>query len=163
MPRAVQIAVIGPSAATEAELAAAREVGAALAAAGAVVLCGGMGGVMAAAAGGASEAGGLPVGILPGEDRAGAAPGLGVAVLTGVGEARNVILVRSADAVIAVGCSWGTLSEIAIAMGRGTPVVMIGGWTLRDQEGRQVAGPRPAAGAAEAVQIALDLARGAGE
>src|SRR3954471_15715741 len=162
MPRAVQIAVIGPSAATEAELAAAREVGTALAAAGAVVLCGGMGGVMeagggggwmAAAAAGASEAGGLAVGILPGEDRAGAAGGLGVAVLTGVGEARNVILVRSGDAVVAVGCSWGTLSEVAIAMGRGTPVVMIGGWTLHDHEGRPVPGPRQVADPAEAVTI----------
>jgi uncharacterized protein (TIGR00725 family) len=159
MSRAVQIAVIGPSAATEAELAAAREVGAALAAAGAVVLCGGMGGVMAAVASGASEAGGLAVGILPGEDRAGAAAGLGVAVLTGVGEARNVILVRSADAMIAVGCSWGTLSEVAIAMGRGTPVVMIGGWTLRDHEGRPVPGPRQVADPVEAVATALELGR----
>jgi uncharacterized protein (TIGR00725 family) len=163
MPRAVQIAVIGPSAATEAELAAARQVGAALAAAGAVVLCGGMGGVMAAAAAGASEAGGLAVGILPGEDRAGSAAGLGVAVLTGVGEARNVILVRSADAVIAVGCSWGTLSEVAIAMGRGTPVVMIGGWTLHDHDGRPVPGPRQATDPAEAVAIALELGGRAAE
>jgi len=161
--RTPQIAVIGPSGASGAELAAAREVGAGLARAGALVLCGGMGGVMAAAVDGARTAGGLAVGILPGEDRTGAAPGLGVAVLTGVGEARNVILVRSADAVIAVGCSWGTLSEIAIAMGRGTPVVMIGGWTLRDQEGRPVPGPLPAADPAEAVALALDLGRGVAE
>ncbi|MFL6075442.1 MAG: TIGR00725 family protein [Mycobacteriales bacterium] len=161
MSRAVQIAVVGPSAATGAELAAARQVGAALAAAGAIVLCGGMGGVMAAAAAGASEAGGLAVGILPGEDRAGAAPGLGVAVLTGVGDARNVILVRSADAVLAVGCSWGTLSEVAIAMAGGTPVVMIGGWTLHDQDGRPVPGPRQAADPADAVAAVLELVRGA--
>lgn len=152
----IQVAVCGPALCTVAESAAAREVGALLAGAGAVVLCGGYGGVMDAAAEGASGAGGLVVGILSGTDRSEASPHLGAAVATGMGQARNSILVGSADAVIAVGGSWGTLSEVAMALRRGVgPVISLGGWRITDAEGRPVPGPAPAHTPREAVRLAL--------
>jgi uncharacterized protein (TIGR00725 family) len=83
---------------------------------------------MAAACEGAFEHGGLTVGLLPGRDRIEANPHLSVALPTGMGELRNGLIVRACDAVIAVGGSWGTLSEIALAMRTGKPVVVIGGW-----------------------------------
>ena len=91
-----------------------------------VVLTGGLGGVMAAAAAGVDEAGGTAVAILPGVDRAAASPGHSVVLPTGMGEMRNALLVRSADAVLAIGGSWGTLSEVALAARTGVPVVTIG-------------------------------------
>ena len=91
-----------------------------------VVLTGGLGGVMAAAAAGVDEAGGTAVAILPGVDRAAASPGHTVVLPTGMGEMRNALLVRSADAVLAIGGSWGTLSEVALAARTGVPVVAIG-------------------------------------
>ena len=125
------VAVVGPGAgATEAECAAAREVGALLAARGAIVLTGGLGGVMAAATEGAAAAGGVTVALQPGPERE---PSAATVVLpTGLGELRNGLLVRCADAVIAVGGSWGTLSEVALAMRTRVPVVAIGGWELPD-------------------------------
>ena len=98
--------------------------------AGAVLVCGGLGGVMAAACRGARAEGGLTVGILPGPDRAAANAFVDVAVPTGMGEARNAVVVRCADAVVAVGGEFGTLSEIAPALQAGTPVVGIGTWEL---------------------------------
>src|SRR5690606_1628430 len=95
---------------------------------------------MAAVSAGARAAGGLVVGILPGSDRAGASPHLSAAVVTNQGQARNAIIVQSADAVIAVGGSWGTLSEVALAMRRGVPVISLGGWQVADREGRPVPG-----------------------
>lgn len=124
----VYVAVIGPGEAGEHDVAAAREVGRLLAEAGAIVLTGGLGGVMAAATDGASAAGGLTVALLPGTDRAASAAT--VVIPTGLGELRNALLVRAADAVIAVGCSWGTLSEIALAMRTGVPLVCLGGWQV---------------------------------
>jgi uncharacterized protein (TIGR00725 family) len=133
----VYVAVVGPGdGASGADLAAAREVGRLLAAAGAVVLTGGLAGVMAAATEGAAEAGGLTVALQPGPERA---PSAATVVLpTGLGELRNALLVRAADAVIAVGGSWGTLSEIALARRTGVPVVCLGGWQVRDAAGEPV-------------------------
>ncbi|HKX25913.1 MAG TPA: TIGR00725 family protein [Actinomycetota bacterium] len=124
------VAVCGPSAATDDEAAWAEEVGRRLAEAGAVVVCGGLGGVMDAVARGASGGGGTVIGILPGDTRSGASPHLTVAIPTGMGEARNALIARAADAVIAVGGEWGTLSEIALAMKMGTPVVGLSTWEL---------------------------------
>jgi hypothetical protein len=109
-------------------------VGAALAAAGAVLLTGGLGGVMEAASRGAARAGGLVVGILPGFSRTDANPWVAVPIVTGMDQARNVILVRSSDAVIAVGGRYGTLSEIALALKLGVPVVALRSWRLTPPE-----------------------------
>ncbi|TQM69287.1 hypothetical protein FHX41_2979 [Actinomadura hallensis] len=148
----VQVAVCGPAECTEAEWDHAHETGRLLAGHGAVVVCGGLGGVMAAAAAGARSAGGVTVGILPAADRTAAGPDLTVVLPTGLGQARNNVIVNAADAVIAVGGSWGTLSEVALAMRRGTvPVVQIGGWHVHDRDGRPAGGIVNAAGPAEAV------------
>jgi uncharacterized protein (TIGR00725 family) len=96
------------------------------------VVCGGLGGVMAAAARGACERGGLSLGILPGNDRREAAPDLTLALASGLGELRNALLVRASDGLIAVGGSWGTLSEVALARRQGLPVVWLRGWSLPD-------------------------------
>ncbi len=117
---------------------------------GAVVLCGGLGGVMEAVSRGAAEAGGTVVGILPGPDRSSGNRYLSLALATGLGEARNAILTCAADAVIAIGGGWGTLSEIGLARRRERPVVCLDGWVL---EGLPVA-----ADAAEAVRMALGQA-----
>ena len=124
------VAVIGPSDATDRELAHAEAVGRNLAARGAVVVCGGLGGVMEAVARGATTAGGMVVGILPGTGRTDANPHLTVAVATGMGEMRNALVVRAADVVVAVGGAYGTLSEIAFALRTGVPVVGIGTWAI---------------------------------
>jgi uncharacterized protein (TIGR00725 family) len=132
------VAVVGPSAPDARDapdvLAAAREAGALLAARGYVVVTGGLGGVMAAAAAGASAAGGTAVAILPGTDRAEASPGHTVVLPTGLGEMRNALLVRSADAVLAIGGAWGTLSEIALAARTGVPVFGVDSWDLPEPE-----------------------------
>jgi uncharacterized protein (TIGR00725 family) len=128
--RSPYVAVIGASNATGWELATAEELGRLLADAGCVLVCGGLGGVMDAAARGASSRGGTSVGILPGDDREQASRHLTVAIATGFGEARNAIVARSADAVIAVGGEFGTLSEIALALKTGTPVIGLGTWEL---------------------------------
>jgi uncharacterized protein (TIGR00725 family) len=124
------VAVVGPGDATAAELTAAVAVGAELARADVVLVCGGLGGVMEAACRGAREAGGTTVGILPGEDRAAANPYVDVAIASGLGEARNALVVRSADALVAVGGGYGTLSEIALALKAGKPVVGLSGWDI---------------------------------
>jgi uncharacterized protein (TIGR00725 family) len=126
------VAVIGPSEATAEELACAEQVGRLLAARGAVVVCGGLGGVMDAVSRGASGAGGTVLGILPGTNRADANEHVTVALTTGMGEMRNGLVVRAADAVVAVGGAYGTLSEIAFALRTGVPVVGIGTWDLDD-------------------------------
>jgi len=105
-------------------------VGRQLAERGAVVVCGGLGGVMEAACRGAKEAGGLTVGILPGTDRAAANAFVDVAVPSGLGEARNALVVRAADAVVAVGGGYGTLSEIALALKAGKRVVGLDSWDI---------------------------------
>ncbi len=109
---------------------AAEDVGRAVAEAGAVLVCGGLGGVMEAACRGAHAGGGLTVGILPGRDRTDANRHVDVAIPTGMGEARNALVVRAADAVVAVDGEYGTLSEIALALQAGIPVVGLGTWEL---------------------------------
>ena len=128
MPAAPWIGVVGPGDADDEERAIAEAVGAEVAAAAAVLVCGGRGGAMEAACRGARGAGGLTVGLLPGEDRAEANPWVEVAIPTGLGEARNVLVVRAADALVAVGGGWGTLSEIALALRAGKPVIGLRTW-----------------------------------
>jgi uncharacterized protein (TIGR00725 family) len=126
-PRA-WIAVVGAGEAALGELATAEEAGAAVAEARCGLVCGGLGGVMEAACRGARSRGGLTVGLLPGLDREAANGWVVVAVPTGLGEARNALVVRAADAMVAIGGGWGTLSEIALALKAGLPVVGIGTW-----------------------------------
>jgi uncharacterized protein (TIGR00725 family) len=144
-------------------VAAAEEIGRLVARAGAVLVCGGGGGVMAAATRGASAEGGLAVGILPGADRLAPNEHLTVSIPTGMGEMRNALIVRSADALIAVGGEFGTLSEIAFALKTGVPVVGLGTWELGKQ-GRPVDAFPVMATPEEAVREAVRLAeqRGAG-
>jgi uncharacterized protein (TIGR00725 family) len=128
---ATYVAVVGPGdGATSEETELAGQVGRLLADRGVIEVCGGLGGVMAAACAGAAGRGGLTVGLLPGRDRAAGNPHLTVALPTGLGELRNGLVVGAADAVIAVGGSWGTLSEVALAMRTGKPTVVIGGWRV---------------------------------
>ena len=130
------VGVVGPSGDLGPELVAiAEEVGRRLAGAGCIVVTGGGSGVMAAASRGAVEAGGTTLGILPGGDRREANPWLTVSVPTGIGELRNGLLVRSVDALVAIGGSWGTLSEIALACRTGVPVWSIAGWDLPAEGG----------------------------
>jgi hypothetical protein len=155
-PRA-WIAVIGPGEAGLDELAVAEEVGAAVAAAGAGLVCGGLGGVMEAACRGARSRGGLTLGLLPGLDRDAANGWVIVAVPTGLGEARNTLVVRAADAVVAVGGGWGTLSEIALALKSGVPVVGLDTWepALRGEPSEGVvAATEPRLAVAEALRLA---------
>ncbi|MGH2717215.1 MAG: TIGR00725 family protein [Actinomycetota bacterium] len=127
------IAVIGPSGEDidPAVADAAARVGALIAQAGAILVCGGGTGAMAAACRGANEAGGVTVGILPGVSREEANPWVSIAIPTGMGEARNALVVRAGDAVIAVGGGVGTLSEIALALKMGRPVIGLGTWEAR--------------------------------
>lgn len=153
------IAVVGGGRDVDHEtLGTAEEVGRALAEAGAVLVCGGLGGIMEAACRGAKTAGGTTLGVLPGETRDDANDHCDIAVATGMGEMRNMIIVRSADVVIALAGEFGTLSEIALALRIGTPVVGIDTWELarRGQPSDavvRVTDPR------SAVQEALRLAR----
>lgn len=121
--RPLRVGVIGSGDAEGEVLVAARAVGRALARAEALLVCGGLGGVMAAAAEGASEEGGPVLGLLPGEDPTEAAPGVSIPVATGLGEARNTLLVRASEAVIAVAGEWGTMSEAAFCMKLDVPLV----------------------------------------
>jgi len=124
------VAVVGSGEATGELYDAAREVGRLVAERGGVVVCGGLSGVMEAAARGATERGGVAIGILPDEDRGRANPYLSYSVATGVGQARNLAVACSADAVVAVGGEYGTLSEIGLALKIGRPVVALGSWEL---------------------------------
>jgi hypothetical protein len=129
------ISVIGGGQCGAAEYASAMEVGRLVAEAGATLVCGGLSGVMEAAARGAKEAGGRTIGILPGHDRSLANPYLDFVVTTGIGHARNLAVVSSGDAVIAIGGSYGTLSEIGLAGRVGRPVVILSGWRLQNEQG----------------------------
>lgn len=153
-PRAPMVAVVGAGRADEADRTAARAVGRGLADAGATVVCGGLGGVMEAVCAGAREVGGTTVGILPGTSRDDANPHVVVAVPTGLGEARNTVVVRTADVVVAVGGEYGTLSEVAFALKLGVPVVGLGTWELR-RDGTVDDGIEVAAHAPDAVRRAL--------
>ena len=148
------VAVVGPGSATDdsQSTADAEVVGGALARRGVVVVCGGLGGVMAAVCRGAAAAGGTSIGLLPGADRSAANAWVTHALPTGLGEARNACVVRSADAVIAIGDGYGTLSEIALALGAGTPVVGLRTWDLAGL------GVHQAESAEHAADLALALA-----
>lgn len=127
------VGVVGPGAGAAAQqVALAESVGALLAREGLVVLTGGLDGVMLGAARGCAQAGGISVGLLPGHDRDDANPHSTLTLPTGLGELRNGLLVRSSDAVVAVGSSWGTLSEVALASRTGVPVVLLGWGELAD-------------------------------
>lgn len=137
--RPVQIAVVGPGEdASQQDCRDAEEVGRLLAQAGAVVLTGGLGGVMAAAARGCTSAGGTCIGLLPGSDWRDGNEHLTVAVATGLGQLRNGMLATTADGLIAVGGSWGTLSEVAFAVRAGRPVVTLHSWTVSQAAGGPV-------------------------
>jgi uncharacterized protein (TIGR00725 family) len=151
-----QVAVCGPHACTPEERTTAYRVGQLLAERGAVVICGGGGGVMAAVAAGVDSRDGCVVGIRADDTREGAAPELSVTLVTNMGQARNAIIVWSADAVIVIGGSWGTLSEVALARRRGgVPVVSLGGWQILDHDGRPLPGINHVATPEEAVATAL--------
>ena len=141
------MAVVGPGEADAQAEEQAAMLGRALAAGGAVVVCGGLGGVMGAACRGAREGGGTTVGILPGTDRVAANPWVDVALPTGLGEARNALVVLAADAVVAVAGGFGTLSEIALALKSGRRVVGLATW--------DIPGVEPAATPDEAARLAL--------
>jgi uncharacterized protein (TIGR00725 family) len=153
----VYVAVSGGGRAGEEACRLAEEVGRELAVRGAVVVTGGLGGVMAAASRGAKAEHGTTIGILPGDDRDDANPWVDVAVPTGMDEGRNILVVRAADAVIAVAGEYGTLSEIALALRLGKPVIGLGTWELA-KDGRPVEAVVTAATPAEAAEAAVTLA-----
>ena len=149
------IGVIGAGATDGETLLKAEETGRLIARNGFLLVCGGLGGVMEAAAKGAKGAGGTTLGILPQADRQSANPYIDIPVVTGFGEGRNVIIVRTADLLIAVGGEYGTLSEIAFALKMGKPVIGIATW--------EIPGVRKAATPAEAVAMAQELLAGSRE
>jgi hypothetical protein len=135
----------------------AERIGREVALAGAVLVCGGLGGVMEASSRGALSAGGLTIGLLPGADRSAANPWVGVAIPTGLGELRNGLIVRASDVLIAIGGEYGTLSEVAFALKLGRPVIGVSTWALTrpngtSDQGVVVASPE------DAVARALELA-----
>jgi uncharacterized protein (TIGR00725 family) len=150
----VHVAVSGGGQADPVACRAAEEVGWELARRGVVVVTGGLGGAMEAASRGAKQAGGTTVGILPGDDRAEANAWVDVAVPTGLGEGRNALVVRAADAVVAVAGEFGTLSEIALALRLGKPVVGLDTWELA-RAGEPVGSILRAGTAAEAAELAV--------
>ena len=145
------VAVVGASEATATDIEDAEQVGRLLGASGAIVVCGGRGGVMAAASRGAAGAGGMVIGMLPGDGRDDANEWVTVAIPTGIGELRNGLIVRTADAMVAVGGAYGTLSEIALGLHSGLKVYGLHTWEIEGIE--KVATP------GEAVQRALAAAR----
>jgi uncharacterized protein (TIGR00725 family) len=151
------IAVIGNSSCTPEETKLAETVGELLAQQGVAVICGGLGGVMEAVCRGAKSKGGLTVGILPGQDASTANPWVDVPVVTGIGEARNVAVVKSAQAVIAIGGNYGTLSEIAYALRSNIPVIGLNTWSL-SRNGREDNPIIRVHSAAKAVDKAISLA-----
>jgi uncharacterized protein (TIGR00725 family) len=153
----VHVAVIGAARAGASDCEVAERVGRGIAEGGAVLVCGGLGGVMEAACRGARGAGGTTVGILPGTDRLEANDYVEVAIATGIGEARNALVVGTADAVVAVGGEFGTLSEIALALKAGTPVIGVHTWEL-GRGGAPAPGIDAVDSAEEAVVVALERA-----
>ena len=136
--RPPRIAVCAPGEASDEELLLAGTVGRLLAERGCTLVSGGLGGAMAAACRGAREAGGATIGIIPGYDDRAANPWVEHVVCTGLGQARNALVAATGQALIAVGGGWGTLSEIALGLRLGRPVVLLGGWAelLPSEEGR---------------------------
>ncbi len=151
------IAVIGSGVCADDICELARQTGTAVAKAGAILVCGGLGGVMDAAAAGAKSVGGLTVGILPDHNRIGASRHLDVAIPSGMGEMRNALIVRAADSVIAIGGEYGTLSEIGLALKTGKPVISLGTWKLAKGDETDT-GMVPADSPERAVELALAAA-----
>lgn len=151
------IAVIGGSRCSPKEAELAEAVGREIARKGAVLVCGGMGGIMEATCRGAHTEGGMTIGILPGESRHMANPYVQIPIVTGIGYARNVIVVKSAQAVIAIGGSYGTLTEIGYALQTGLPVIGLNTWTII-RNNRQDKSIIPAESATKAVEMAIELA-----
>jgi uncharacterized protein (TIGR00725 family) len=158
MDRPLMIAVIGEGDPTPELASLAEEVGAEIAAAGAILVCGGMRGVMEAACRGARGRGGVTIGILPTACHADANPYVTYPIPTGLGHARNIIVARCAHAIVAVGGKFGTLSEIAFAKVEGTPVVGLQTWRL-DRDGLEGDCLIRASDAKDAVARALEAAR----
>jgi hypothetical protein len=154
---AVHVAVSGGGEADEETCRLAEQVGFELARRGAVIVTGGLGGAMAAACRGAKAGGGMTIGILPSDDRADANPWVDVAVPTGLGEGRNTLVVRAADALVAVAGEFGTLSEIALALRLGRPVIGLGTWELA-RDGRPVEAIVAVASPSEAAETAVSMA-----
>lgn len=152
----IYIAVVGGAQCTEKEYRVAYEVGAGIARHDAVLICGGGSGVMEAAAKGIAEAGGVSIGILPGDSSAQGNRFLTYAVATGLGEARNAVIASAADLMIAVGGEYGTLSEIALALKMGKPVIVIDSWQLSPQTPSSLA-PVKVETATEALKKGLSL------
>ena len=152
------IAVIGNSTCSAEEAKLAETVGELLAQQGATIICGGLGGVMEAACRGAKSKGGLTIGVLPGEDASMANPWVGIPIVTGVGYARNMAVVKSAQAVIAIGGNYGTLSEIAYALKSNVPVIGLNTWSL-SRNSREDDPVIRVHGAQEAVNKAISLAK----
>ena len=152
------VSVIGGGDSSEEEARLAEEVGRELARRGANLICGGLGGVMEAACRGAASQGGTTIGILPGNDRHEANAYVNIPIVTGMGYARNAIVAKSAQAVIAIGGSYGTLSEIAYALQSDVPVVGLGTWSL-SRAGMEDKSIVAAHSPAEAVEKALALAK----
>ncbi|GAI35063.1 unnamed protein product, partial [marine sediment metagenome] len=151
-------AVIGGGQPSPQEAQLAEEVGRELAKQGVILVCGGLSGVMEAACKGAQSEGGVTIGILPGESRQAANPYVQIPIVTGIGYARNVAVVKSAQAVIAIGGSYGTLSEIGHALQSGIPVIGLNTWSL-SRNGQQDNSIIPAQNPTEAVNKALNLTR----
>ena len=137
----------------------AEAVGRELARRGATLLCGGLGGVMEAACRGAAIESGITVGILPGSDPASANPYVHIPIATGIGEARNIAVVKSAQAVIAIDGDYGTLTEIAFALKSGIPVIGLNTWSM-SRKGQEDKSIIPAEDAVDAVEKAISLAKG---
>lgn len=156
----VYVAVVGPgdAGASDQDRELATEVGRLLAERGAVVVTGGLGGVMEAASRGASGAGGRVLGLLPGMSREEQNAYLTLSVPTGLGQLRNGLVVRSADAVIAIGGGWGTLSEIALAMRSGRAVVGLRSWHATPPQPSALDALREVSSAVDAVNAALAAA-----
>lgn len=150
------ISVIGGHLPSPQEAVLAEEVGREIARRGAILVCGGLGGVMEAACRGASANGGMTLGVLPGDTRADANPYVQIPIVTGLGWARNIAVVKSGDAVIAVGGSYGTLSEIAHALQGGIPVVGLFTWSI-SRNGTPDSSIIKANSPADAVEKALSL------
>ena len=157
--RPLFIGVIGGGRVPTATMKLAEEVGREIARHGAILVCGGLAGVMEAACKGASEEGGLTIGILPGEDRDSANPYIQIPIVTGIGYARNAIVARTAQAVIAIDGSYGTLTEIGFALQDGKPVIGLGTWSL-SIDGKKENNIIPAKSAKAAVEKAIKLATG---
>lgn len=149
MKRSFLIAVIGGRKADKALKKEAEAVGRLVAEKGGILVCGGMHGIMEAASKGAKQAGGLTVGILPQDNKGEANPYIDIPIATGFGIGRNVIIARTADALIAIGGEYGTLSEIAFGLQLGKPVVGIKSWDIK--------GIIPVKDAEEAVRTALEM------